>query len=768
MQSMRIMLISIIFLLNLINIISAFHGVTISKCRRTKTSSQFAVQNSYIEKVICRNYGGLINGDTSSGSENNGEIAIKLGPNLTAVSGETGSGKSLLIVKILDLILGTKATSTMLPSSGDSSAEGEVIFKLTEPHLSFVKKVMAENDVNPDLLTIQGDNGFGTLVLNRKIFAVRSGTTSKIKSECRINGKNVTLKKLMALTSPLIAIVDASAAASMLAQPQARMNIIDTGVPSDILSDARKCKIAYRNARKSRERIERELADRVLPSSFTDGDADLELYRHWIDELDSFEKRMNTFQDKLSASKGSTLIASTGEYGNGDNSIGLVLKRFLSASWQNDATSNGDSSFDKSFYTAILDLRDGIKALDDKLISAHASCEVLTALSHSTSVAVALEESRRHLYDVASGSTNDSIFNVTEKSHELLNKLEDALNAASKFIADDSQGLICTLENIRQGIMISVEDLDTIIGDWSALSRKHGVSPYSLPSLQRSLRQELDGNVEAKAELPKAQEKERKSLKVFEKSCKGLSEIRTRVADELSKSVTRSMVSLGMDGSSFDVDFKGMVYQCTDSICFSDSTMLGLDVCDFKLLHRQINSERSMEKLRIIKNVERGGNLEIVGSSGEKARILLAIETHLPGSIGASCNKVSTEVLSDGIPPPVAVVYDEIDAHVGGRAVVALAKLLSAQTRPRNNFRGSQIISITHNPSVAAIADCHVVIQKQIVSENGEKRTMVVTANTVEGEERKQEIARMASGDLAQGEEGLRFAEALLKGSGKY
>ena len=228
------------------------------------------------------------------------------------------------------------------------------------------------------------------------------------------------------------------------------------------------------------------------------------------------------------------------------------------------------------------------------------------------------------------------------------------------------------------------------------------------------------------------------------------------------------MVSLGMDGSSFDVDFKGMVYQCTDSICFSDSTMLGLDVCDFKLLHRQINSERSMEKLRIIKNVERGGNLEIVGSSGEKARILLAIETHLPGSIGASCNKVSTEVLSDGIPPPVAVVYDEIDAHVGGRAVVALAKLLSAQTRPRNNFRGSQIISITHNPSVAAIADCHVVIQKQIVSENGEKRTMVVTANTVEGEERKQEIARMASGDLAQGEEGLRFAEALLKGSGKY
>ena len=763
MTSIRIETALLIFLLNWINFISAFHGVSI---RKYQPSLQ-AVHNSYIEKVTSRNYGGLISGNKSEG-ENNGEITINLGPNLNAISGETGSGKSLLMVKILEMIRGCKTTASMLPSSGDSSAEAEVVLKLTDPHLSFVKKLMAENDINQDLLKIHDSDGFGKLVLSRKIFSVPSGIKSKIKSECRINGNTVTLKKLMAVSSPLIAIVDAATAASMLAQPQARMNIIDTGVPSDILSNVRSCKLAYRNTRKNRERIEKELANRVLPSSFNDGDNDLELYRHWIDELDEFEKRMNAFQDNIASSKGPSSIVITEQNENERNSIGFICKRFLSSSWEKDARSSGNTSLDESFYTTILDLRDGVKALDDKLISARASCEVLTALSQSTSVAVALEESRRHLYDVAAGSSDDSIFTVTEKSHELLNKLEDALNTASRFMADDSKGLISTLENMRQGIMVSVEELDTIIGDWGALSRKHGVSPYSLPYLQNSLRQELDGNVEAKAALPKAQEKERKTLQDFEEACKALSKIRANIADDLSNTVSKSMKSLGMDGSTFDVDFKAMVYKCTDYLCYSDSAMLGLDACDFKLMHLQIDNESNKDKLKIIKNSERGGNLEIVGSSGEKARILLAIETHLPGSIGALCNKVSTELLSDGIPPPVAVVYDEIDAHVGGRAVVALAKLLSAQTRPRNNSNGSQIISITHNPSVAAIADYHVVIQKKILSDDEANGTLVVTANAVEGENRKLEIARMASGDLAQDDESLRFADALLKGSGKH
>lgn len=678
-----------------------------------------------------------------------------------------------MVVKILELILGVKATSTMLPRVGEAYAEGEIILKLTEPHLSFVEKMMVENSISLDKLKVT--DGFGSLVVRRKISSAKSGSKSLIKSECSVNGKTVTLKTLKTITSQLIAIVDASAAAVMLSQPQARMNIIDTGVPSDLQSKTRRLKIAYRNARKNRERIERELANRVLPSSFNqerDGQ-DLELYRHWIDELDDFEKRMNNFKCDIFSEKGSLSVInykddSVAQYDN--RSITSVLQRLRSKSWREDANVCKEERdlLSDSFYSSLLDLRDVVKHLDSKLISAHASCQALTSLSQTASVAFSLEESRRHLFDVAAGSSDEAISSVTEKCHDLLNQLEEALNEAARFIEDDSKGLISTLERIRQGISISADDLDVYIGDWGALSRKHGISPYSLPMLQKSLREELDGNVEAKAALPKAQKAEIEALREFEEACKILSSKRLTIATSLSKAVTEQIANLGMESSVFAVDFRAMEYSCTDNASFSENSILGLDTCDFKLIHDK-NYRVNSTEMRRSENNERGGKLEVVGSSGEKARILLAIETILPGSVGASCNRVSTESISDGIPPPVAVVYDEIDAHVGGRAVVALAKLLSAQTRPRNNSNGSQIISITHSPSIAAIADNHVVVQKvsrsNVTSDTG---GLVVVANTVEGAQRREEIARMASGDLARDEEGLRFADALLRGTGKY
>lgn len=45
--------------------------------------------NSFIEKVVCRNYGGMTSG-TCYDEGNSNEICINLGPNLNAISGETG------------------------------------------------------------------------------------------------------------------------------------------------------------------------------------------------------------------------------------------------------------------------------------------------------------------------------------------------------------------------------------------------------------------------------------------------------------------------------------------------------------------------------------------------------------------------------------------------------------------------------------------------------------------------------------------------------
>ncbi|GKY97862.1 hypothetical protein MPSEU_000744200 [Mayamaea pseudoterrestris] len=154
-----------------------------------------------------------------------------------------------------------------------------------------------------------------------------------------------------------------------------------------------------------------------------------------------------------------------------------------------------------------------------------------------------------------------------------------------------------------------------------------------------------------------------------------------------------------------------------------------------------------------------GGDVHDVASSGEKSRFLLALESSLPGCVGA----VRRRNLHGGalLPsvPPIAVIYDEIDAHVGGSAADALATMLASQAR------NCQIVAITHSPPVGALADLHLVVRKSYNIDEFNKgvgpRT-VVNVTEVDKSERRLELARMASGDLATSEAQM-FAEALIR-----
>lgn len=84
---------------------------------------------SHIESIKSYNFGGMVK--SGSDLEDDEEIVITLAtkhPNLVAVTGETGSGKSLLFVKIIDLVVGGKVSQTMLPPTPGkvSYAYGEI------------------------------------------------------------------------------------------------------------------------------------------------------------------------------------------------------------------------------------------------------------------------------------------------------------------------------------------------------------------------------------------------------------------------------------------------------------------------------------------------------------------------------------------------------------------------------------------------------------------------------------------------------------------
>lgn len=180
------------------------------------------------------------------------------------------------------------------------------------------------------------------------------------------------------------------------------------------------------------------------------------------------------------------------------------------------------------------------------------------------------------------------------------------------------------------------------------------------------------------------------------------------------------------------------------------------------------------DKIQFILEANEGqtrGAVDAVASSGEKSRLLLLLETRIPSPhqldrrLHAHENKMDDDgggsspggffdddkatarsdtlrLLADeeagfaacGIAPeedggafgrrddgprigesvrrvaPCAVLYDEIDAHVGGRTAVAVGRLLA------NQGRHSQVVVVTHTASVAALADQHLVVEKQRVS----------------------------------------------------
>jgi len=105
-----------------------------------------------------------------------------------------------------------------------------------------------------------------------------------------------------------------------------------------------------------------------------------------------------------------------------------------------------------------------------------------------------------------------------------------------------------------------------------------------------------------------------------------------------------------------------------------------------------------------------------VASGGELARAMLALRL----------------VLTEG--PPV-LVFDEVDAGIGGAAALAVGRSLGAIGDDH------QVLVVTHLAQVAAWADAHVVVDKQV-----EGDTTLTTVGRVDGDRRTTELARMLSG----------------------
>ena len=191
-----------------------------------------------------------------------------------------------------------------------------------------------------------------------------------------------------------------------------------------------------------------------------------------------------------------------------------------------------------------------------------------------------------------------------------------------------------------------------------------------------------------------------------------LSAARKKVIPQLARTAGRQLEELGFKQSRFDVAIASEG-SLAEAGAIKQS---GLDDIEFQFAP---NPGEPAKALRAI------------ASSGEMARVMLALKTVLAGE--------------DEIP---VLVFDEVDANVGGETAKAVGEKMKQIAIKR------QVFCITHLPQVASVADAHYVVSKQV--KNG--RT-ISEITLLDKKSRVTELARMLGG---QSDAARKHAEALL------
>lgn len=244
------------------------------------------------------------------------------------------------------------------------------------------------------------------------------------------------------------------------------------------------------------------------------------------------------------------------------------------------------------------------------------------------------------------------------------------------------------------------------------LKRKYGPSLEDVVAFGKQARSQLalledrDGEVERLRQAAERLDRELGRLG------KELSVCRSKSLARMAKAIEAELAALGFRQSRFSVELSALERKSTDVRWHSS----GLDEVEFLFSPNPGEPQRP---------------LRAIASSGEMARVMLAIKT----------------VLAKEDETPV-LVFDEVDANVGGETAYSVGRKM------RQIGEGHQVLCITHLAPVAAAADHHFVVSKDV----RDGRTFSDVRRLAD-EERVRELARMLGG---QGEAAIQHARSLL------
>ena len=309
---------------------------------------------------------------------------------------------------------------------------------------------------------------------------------------------------------------------------------------------------------------------------------------------------------------------------------------------------------------------------------------------------------------------------VLERAGELVARLRRlrAIDPSQSQLAEQAEGLAATMSELLSDVRRTGDGVDvdperaeeverrlTLIGD---LKRKYGTTLEDVIEFGEQARNrqvELDdllktaGRIES--DLIAAREQ-------VEKNGGKLTASRKKAARRIAEDAERHLADLGLERARLEVNV----------VALAAPGPRGVDQVDILF-----SSDHHLEP----------GEISSVASGGELSRLVLAfrLATRAPG----------TETL----------VFDEVDAGVGGATALSLGRKLAALAE------STQVLCVTHLPQIAAFADTHYLVSR-------EEKT--ASLREVTGEERLQEISRMLAG-LPESQAGQDAAAELLATAAK-
>lgn len=335
-------------------------------------------------------------------------------------------------------------------------------------------------------------------------------------------------------------------------------------------------------------------------------------------------------------------------------------------------------------------------------------------------------------YAVASNSQN-----LIEHASVVANGLNEGPNAVLTLLAD-LQKHVRELERIDDGVTelvsgfenaqvelaelaVGLEDyvgsleidpaevqrLESRIDLLETLKRKYGPTLENVIDHGKVAERKLNAIEGRGEELGRLEERVAETRTKLDQAGAKLSEKRAKAAPKLAAEVAGHLEDLGFKQSKFEITIE------TNEL----PAATGLEGVDFQFAP---NPGEPFKPLRVI------------ASSGEMSRVMLAVKNALAEQ--------------DRIP---LMVFDEIDANVGGEIATAVGKKMAALGERH------QVVAITHMPQVAALSEYHYVVNKEV--EDEKTRSML---KKVEGENRVEEIYRMLGGG---GDTARALAESMLQ-----